>query len=182
MLHRRHPSIQRNPLIADVFHRTGLIEKWGRGTNRVAEMCRAAGIASPTYEEIGGAALVTFRVRVGSTAPIAVRSEPRARAEPSRRSESGQSQRPESVLADTRTPTEIRVLAALDKGPLNRQAIVQRLGHKSLSGALRKAISVLLQNEWIGYTIPEKPNSRLQQYRLSLAGGRALKERLGQRD
>ena len=75
MLNRRHPSIQRNPIIADVFHRAGLIEKWGRGTNRVAEMCRAAGIPSPTYEEIGGAALVTFRVRVGSTARVPARIE-----------------------------------------------------------------------------------------------------------
>jgi len=46
MLTRNHPSVQRNPMIADVFYRTGLIERWGRGTNRVAEMCRAAGVAS----------------------------------------------------------------------------------------------------------------------------------------
>jgi len=72
MLSRRHPSVQRNPIIADVFYRAGLIEKWGRGTNRVAEMCRAAGIAAPMYEEIGGSVLVTFRVRVGATARIQI--------------------------------------------------------------------------------------------------------------
>jgi predicted HTH transcriptional regulator len=47
MLTRAHPSVQRNPLIAEVFYRAGLIEKWGRGTNRVAEMCKAAGVAPP---------------------------------------------------------------------------------------------------------------------------------------
>ena len=36
-----------NPLVAEVFHRAGLIEKWGRGTNRVADMCRTAAAASP---------------------------------------------------------------------------------------------------------------------------------------
>jgi len=178
MLNRRHPSIQRNPIIADVFHRAGLIEKWGRGTNRVAEMCRAAGIPSPKYEEIGGSVLVTFQVRVGSTARVEIPSgrEKRTMA----RSESGQSQRSESVLRDSRTPIEIRVLAALRKEPLNRHSLAGQFGHRSVSGALRKAISLLLQNEWIEYTIPEKPNSRLQKYRLTLAGERALKERFGE--
>jgi len=62
------------PIIADVFHRAGLIEKWGRGTNRVAEMCRAAGIPSPKYEEIGGSVVVTFKVRAGSTARVEIPS------------------------------------------------------------------------------------------------------------
>lgn len=30
-LSRNHILVQRNPLIADVFNRAGLIEKWGRG-------------------------------------------------------------------------------------------------------------------------------------------------------
>src|SRR5262249_18000518 len=62
LLKRRHLSVQRNPIIADMFHRTGLIEKWGRGTNRVVEMCRVAGIPPPTFEQIGLGAVVTFRV------------------------------------------------------------------------------------------------------------------------
>jgi ATP-dependent DNA helicase RecG len=66
LLTRSHLSVQRNPIIADVFFRAGLIEKWGRGTNRVAEMCKAAGVAPPEFEEITGAAVVTFRVRVES--------------------------------------------------------------------------------------------------------------------
>jgi hypothetical protein len=71
------------------------------------------------------------------------------------------------------------VLAALGKEPLNRHSLAGQFGHRSVSGALRKAISILLQNEWIEYTIPEKPNSRLQKYRLTLTGERALKERFG---
>ena len=63
-LTRAHPSVQRNPIIAEVFHRAGLIEKWGRETNRVAEMCRATGIAPPEFAEISGAAVVVFRVDV----------------------------------------------------------------------------------------------------------------------
>lgn len=64
MLTRQPLSVLRNPIIADIFHRAGLIEQWGRGTNRVIEMCRKAGIARPIFQENGPFAVVTFRVRV----------------------------------------------------------------------------------------------------------------------
>ncbi|RKH93201.1 ATP-binding protein [Corallococcus sp. AB038B] len=66
-LTRPHLSVQRNPIIAEVFYRAGLIEKWGRGTNRVAEMCRAAGLSAPEFAEVTGAVVVTLRVNVGQT-------------------------------------------------------------------------------------------------------------------
>ena len=69
MLSGSHQSVQRNPIIADVFFRAGLIEKWGRGTNRVIAMCREAGIKPPSFQEVSGAALVTFRVKVAEPAP-----------------------------------------------------------------------------------------------------------------
>ena len=43
-----------NPLIAGAFHRTGAVEVWGRGTNRVIEMCRQHGAALPVFEETRG--------------------------------------------------------------------------------------------------------------------------------
>ena len=45
-------------------------ENWP-GLSRVIAMCREAGVEAPTFQEIGPAALVTFRVRVGSTAEVA---------------------------------------------------------------------------------------------------------------
>jgi hypothetical protein len=45
---------------------------------------------------------------------------------------------------------------------------------------MKKTVADLLRDEWIEYTIPEKPNSRLQQYRLTLAGERVLRERFGE--
>jgi len=173
MLSRRHPSVQRNPIIADVFYRAGLIEKWGRGTNRVAEMCRAAGIAAPMYEEIGGSVLVTFRVRVGATVRIEVPTGA------SRRPESSPGRSPEAIVSDARVSLEWRILAALIPGPLGRKGVTLKPGHTSVSGAVKKAISGLLRNERIEYTIPDKPNSRLQEYRLTMTGERALNERFG---
>jgi ATP-dependent DNA helicase RecG len=67
---REHDSIQRNPIIAEVFYRAGLIEKWGRGTNRVIAQCREAGIAPPEFQEVAGSTVVTFRVQVGLTPQV----------------------------------------------------------------------------------------------------------------
>jgi ATP-dependent DNA helicase RecG len=57
-----HPSVLRNPLIAGAFHRTGAVEVWGRGTNRVIEACEAHGIAPPTFRQEAGVVTVVFRV------------------------------------------------------------------------------------------------------------------------
>jgi len=64
LLSREHLSVRRNPLIADAFHRTGAIEAWGRGTNRVIEACRAYGIPEPTFVDADGAVIVTFKANV----------------------------------------------------------------------------------------------------------------------
>lgn len=42
---------------AGVALRAGLIEKWGRGTNRVIEMCRTAGVRPLAFEEVARRAL-----------------------------------------------------------------------------------------------------------------------------
>ena len=68
ILTQKHNSIRRNPIIAEAFYRAGLIEKWGRGTNRVVAQCRQHGIAAPEFGEVGGSVAVTFKVTVGRTA------------------------------------------------------------------------------------------------------------------
>ncbi len=70
MLTRRHLSILRNPIVADIFHRAGFIEQWGHGTNRVIEMCRKVGIAPPLFQEVGPFVVVKFRVRLGATPQV----------------------------------------------------------------------------------------------------------------
>ena len=55
------------------FHRTGAVEVWSRGTNRVIEICRAYGIDAPEFSEESGVVAVTFRVaalaEAGAEAP-----------------------------------------------------------------------------------------------------------------
>lgn len=54
------PSVRRNELIADVFYRRGYIEKWGRGTQKIIELCRRTGARAPEFVEQGGKVGVRF--------------------------------------------------------------------------------------------------------------------------
>lgn len=60
---RPHESLLWNPLIAAVFYRRGIIETWGRGTLKMAELTEQAGLPRPEFEEMAGALVVRFRSR-----------------------------------------------------------------------------------------------------------------------
>lgn len=60
----QHESKPVNPLIAGAFHRTGAVEVWGRGTNRVIAACKRHGIEPPKFEERQGFVVVTFKARM----------------------------------------------------------------------------------------------------------------------
>lgn len=55
-----HESLPWNPLIAGVFYRRGIIESWGRGTLRMAELALTAGLPRPEIEDAGGCVTVRF--------------------------------------------------------------------------------------------------------------------------
>jgi ATP-dependent DNA helicase RecG len=56
-----HESLPWNPFIARVFHRCGIIESWGRGTIKMAELTEKAGLPRPEIEELAGCVSVRFR-------------------------------------------------------------------------------------------------------------------------
>ncbi len=56
-----HESLPWNPLIASVFYRRGIIESWGRGTLKMAELAVSAGLPRPEIEDAGGCVTVRFR-------------------------------------------------------------------------------------------------------------------------
>ena len=64
----------------------------------------------------------------------------------------------------------LRVLRCLLAGAASKAALSSALGQKSISGPLNQAVRQLLAAGQIEYTLPTKPNSRLQQYRLTPAG------------
>jgi ATP-dependent DNA helicase RecG len=62
---------------------------------------------------------------------------------------------------------EVRLLQLLEAGALSKAEMSQRLGQKSVSGPLNHLVRTLLRSGKVAYTLPDKPNSRLQKYKLS---------------
>ena len=185
----KHPSEPPNPTLAQVFFRTGLIEAWGRGYERIMDACREAGTTLPTVRHDGAglwiewewvppeegtpqvtgqvASTVNERQDAGMTAESEVTGEVTG-AEPESRPESRLESRPESASD--------RVLFALENMDLSKAEIATVLGHSSISGTLNATIRDLLGTQLIERTLPDKPNSRLQKYRLTESGRALLKQ------
>lgn len=155
VLKRRHLSVQRNPIIADMFYRTGLIERWGRGTNRVVEMCRAAEIPPPIFEQIGLGAVVTFRVNVAGTLPESA---------PSRH----------QVGTKSALSQEQVVILGLCHEERTLLDLLAAVGRKDRTKFRTQLLNPLLAMGFINMTIPDKPNSRLQKYRITPTGTEAM--------
>jgi hypothetical protein len=129
-------------------------------------MCKKHGAAAPTFEQRQDFLIVTFKAQMVADG---VEGASRGRAVP----DAGQPEsQPESLGH--------RALALLQPEPLGKAEISAFLGQKKVSGQLNKVIRTLMGQGLIEFTLPDKPNSRLQKYRLTTAGKKALKERGGE--
>lgn len=55
-----HESEPHNPKIAHVFFLAGLIERWGRGVQRIFSACKIDGVESPLYRMAGNSLQIVF--------------------------------------------------------------------------------------------------------------------------
>ena len=86
--------------------------------------------------------------------------------------------RPESQSEPLPRPTpesqpeslDAKVLSLLASKPMSKADLSRNLGQKEVSGQLNKVVRSLLADGLIEYTVPDKPQSRLQKYRLTAKG------------
>ena len=72
------------------------------------------------------------------------------------------------------TSFEGRVLRLLVAGPMSKAELSRGLGQKQVSGPLHGLVRKLAAAGLIEFTLPDKPNSRLQKYRLTVEGHAAV--------
>lgn len=53
-LKKEHESKLRNPTIANALDKLGLVETWGRGTQKIVEECKKSGLPEPDYSSAKG--------------------------------------------------------------------------------------------------------------------------------
>lgn len=70
------------------------------------------------------------------------------------------------------TETQRSILEALEEGTLSRREIFARIGINGDTRAFKRHIGPLLTEGLVEMTVPDKPNSKLQKYRLTDSGNR----------
>ena len=148
----------RNPVIARVFREFGLIEQWGSGVRRIFADAASQGLPEPTITEI--ATGVRLSIYLQEPVRIETAPKPQTGAESGPGVESGAESGVESGV-------ESRVLQLLKPQALSKSAIAQGLGKAKPNRHLNELMSRLLASGLLAYTLPDKPNSRLQKYRLT---------------
>lgn len=147
-------SVPRNPLLFGMFYRMGLVEQIGSGIRRIRELCRDHGVAEPIIDVSENWMTTTFARQVEHAAP----------------------QVPDKYPAST---LQVRNLIRSLDDERTRAEILQSLRLKDRTNLAKEYIQPALAAGLIEMTIPDKPRSNKQKYRLT-DKGRELQERMRQ--
>ena len=144
-----HESKPWNPIIANVFYRAGLIERWGSGTLNILDWCKENGNPGPTWREQAGSVYVTFR--------------PPFLAKDQVGTQLGLSRDQVEILRNCLTDTAFGRLMVI-------------VGRSNRTKFRDQVLKPLLEVGLIEMTIPDKPRSSKQKYRLTEKGRKFLSE------
>ena len=148
-----HISVLRNPDIAHALYLRGLMEKAGRGSVLMVQQCREAGLPDPFWESDS-----KFGVTVTFPAP-----------------ESSPQDTPQDTQQDTQQDAQqdaqqvLSLLTLLD-GERSRDELMGLLGLVDRNNFSQVYLNPALEAKVVERTIPEKPSSKNQRYRLTSLG------------
>lgn len=157
-----HESIPRNKVIVKALDWAGYVERSGHGTEFIIEKCEAKGLPTPQYKS--DTALfhsIIWRKHAKSDEVSSVAHQVAPAVAP--------------VVAPDNTAGRIYVL--LRNGPLTRLDIATTLGVTKKARSLKLAFDFLLEDGLIEYTMPERPKSPNQAYRLTSKGRQMLTQK-----
>ena len=179
-----HVSIRRNPLIADLLHRIDFIEKAGTGIRRIRDGAREQDCPEPEFDA-GRFVTVTFRpnpkVRLLVQGEDVYGEATRAATEHVTEHVTDTT---EQVTEQVEDPTEqvaggvgleVRLLRVMS-GEMTRRGIQEALGLRHRIHFREAYLLPALRAGLIEMTIPDKPRSSKQRYRLTPAGRERLRQ------
>lgn len=153
----KHSSRPFNPDIANTFFRSGLIESWGRGIERIVKACEQEGTPAPEWEVLGGDFWTVFHFssEYRLVTPTELAADP---------------------VTDPATDpaTELnaveRLLLLLQHRALGPKALQSALVLKHRPTFRANYLYPALQRELIEMTLPDTPTSPKQTYQLTEQG------------
>ena len=194
----RIPSVRRNPIVADMFQRLDLMERRGSGLRKIileyAERVPNPRHLKPSFVSGTSFSTILPSLTYGQTSELWAESgaESRAESRPESRPESGPEFWPETwpqsesqseswseswpkSWSGSFPPTlENRIVVLLSISPKGTGRLLPLLHLSTRGNSLRIALESLLSAGLIERTIPDKPTSRFQKYRLTDKGRAAL--------
>jgi predicted HTH transcriptional regulator len=151
-----HASIPHNPLIAEPLFLTRYIEKAGTGILDMISLCEAAKLCSPEFRQEGGQFIQTlWRPKGAKAGPSGAQVEAQEA----------------QVEAQVELPgTDVALLKTCQQKPRTAQELLLAAGYAKRTGNFKRSMDRLLSTGFLEMTIPEKPKSRLQKYRITAKG------------
>ncbi len=159
-------SIPRNPLLFGILHRMDAVERIGSGIRRIRDLCREHGVAEPLIEVSESWVTTTFRRPVTESEEEAGDRSALSRHQVG--TKSAPSRHQVQILRNCLTEKAIGTLMA-------------SVSRKDRTKFRNQVLKPLLQGGWLEMTIPDKPTSSKQKYRLTDKGQQLLAE-LGEDD
>jgi predicted HTH transcriptional regulator len=163
MLRHPHGSVPGNPLLAEPLYLTKYIERMGTGTGDMIERCRKAGLPEPEFKLTDGFVIMLRRKPEGAFKVVGGQVTP--------------SVTPPVTGEVTGEVTKLLIVCV---GTVTRKELQHALVLKGEENFRKLYLTPALESGYVEMTIPDKPKSSRQKYRLTLKG-KALQDRLHQR-
>lgn len=143
----------RNPVIAKTLGQLELIEEWGSGYKRIKDACEQGGYPLPKWEEFGSALRVTFY--------------PHPEIEQIQKAGTKLGLSWDQVGTKFKLEQEEIQLLTYCQEPKTIKELMDFMGWKNRTKFRGKYINPLINNGLLEMTMPEKPRSSKQKYRIS---------------
>ena len=200
-LREAHSSVPGNPLLAESLYLTEYIERMGTGTLDMIRRCVEAGLPEPEFavtdgfvttirrvvvpgrvsgQSMGAAIAATDGGAVGYGGPVQARGHAEGQVRGHVGDQEGQErgqvggqargQEGQTVLS----AKEIAMLQACLGGVVPAEKLSATVGHSSRTGHFKRWLKSLLAEGFLEMTVPDKPTSPAQQYRLTDKGRAAI--------
>ena len=198
-LREAHRSVPGNPLIGEALYLTEYIERMGTGTLDMIRRCVEAGLAEPEFAVTDGF-VATVR-RAPASNQVTMRVPERNEGQFDQRSESGAMQAPAGVQGGIREGQaegqgvqvgvqggqaksqgvqaglgirEVAMLRACVQGSATSRELQAAAGFAGRTRSFEQRLNGLLAEGLLEMTVPDRPRSPVQRYRLTDKGRLAL--------
>jgi ATP-dependent DNA helicase RecG len=162
-LTKPHESKPWNPIIANVFYRAVIIERWGTGTLNIIGWCAENDNPPPDWSEQAGSVYVKFLPAILPSMQQVPEKYPTSIRQVEAHEAHVEAHEPMSNI-------EKKILGACSVESKSAHELLKFLGYKTRTGNFKRALSQLLIRKFLEMSIPDRPRSKKQKYRLTDKG------------